>query len=646
MKLDVRAFQVDSGRAMDKLLVLLFVVSFIGMLLRDLLDPGQLSAVPSNRPRYDLRPNEAGENLPAVIQADSSRWRLEAIAHIGRMKGQGSLTVDDRQMLKQMLLCPFSEVESNAFDLLSKDPNELPFLIGYMRTQEAKLMQFLEERCQSNSKVNLLERFFQTKNLRLLRKVGSQAAIDGPQSFSSVWNVDLTVARRMLEGILSQEFNTDHSDGSRPNLIQPGRRELLPRLGQLIGEVSQEPPVRIAAVQAVAEIDAIQGWETLTQALGSDLPVLRYTAVEALGNSGRLEAIPLLLNALNDTNSFVCSMAMEGLSRLDAQEAVSFLIDAVESSQAIVAFSARQALMRMSCRDEITNRLLEALPSAPNSRKAVWFELLAQMEERRVIPWLEEALSCEDPDVTAAAANGLLHLRETKRLPQILAISNQLGSEAKELAQLLEKELGTTDVGSFLSERISELNDPDIQYFGIQLLLNEVKRRQDPGLPDVLLRVAKAENPFVRGAAIAGLGTCEGTDGLELITKGLSDPDEYVRVCAISALYQRNGTDAFQQFTRMLSTEHSEDVLFALLMCFKRDPNPEIMVLLERQLPQLPEEIAALARQIISTKTAEDLHAAIQAENQAKEQAKAEAEAETETSKELQAQENDKPDLN
>lgn len=620
---------------MDKLLVLLFVASFISMLLRDLLDPGQLSAVPANRPRYDLRPGEVGENLPAVIQADNSRWRLEAIAQIGRMKSQGSLTDEDRKLLRQMLLCPFPEVETNAFDILSKDPAELPFLIGYMRTQEAKLMQFLEDRCQSNSKVNLLERFFQTKNLRLLRKVGSQAALEGPQSFSSVWNVDLIVARRMLEGVLSQEFNQDHSDGSRLGLIQPGRRELLPRLGQLIGETTQEPPVRIAAVQAVAEIDTIQGWEALTRALENELPVLRYTAVEALGNSGRLEAIPLLLNALNDVNSFVTSMAMEGLSRLDALEAVPFLIEAVESSQAVVAFSARQALMRMSCRDEIASQLLDGLPSAANSRKAVWFELLAQMEERRVIPWLEEALTSEDPDLTAAAANGLLHLRETRRLPQILAVSNQIGSEAKELAQLLEKELGTTDVGSFLSERINELDDPDIQYFGIQLLLSEVKRRQDPGLPSVLLRVAKAENPFVRGAAIAGLGTCEGAEGLELITKGLSDPDEYVRVCAVSALYQRNGKDAFQQFTCMLSTEHSEDVLFAMLMCFKQDHTPEILALLERQVANLPEEIAALAKQIITAQT-ESLKKAAQ-------EAAAVAESAASASMELQVQETTAP---
>ncbi|MBF0499122.1 MAG: HEAT repeat domain-containing protein [Candidatus Riflebacteria bacterium] len=584
---------------MDRYMLLLLLGSFLYLLMKDLFVQNGPSLRDAQRKldRPGATNSATAENLPA-IQAERERWRLNAIAQIGRLKSKTKLAESDREELRKMLMCPFPEIEGNAFEILGKDPGELPYLIGHLQAQENTLMQFLDERCQSTSRVNLLERFLQTKNLRLLRTMGGGGREDGRTAFAGVWNIDLTVARRMLEGVLSQEFAHMISDSTTVSLIQPGRRELLPRLGSLIAESSQETQVRISAVMAIAEIDALQGWETLKTALKSETPVVRYTAVEAIGATGRLEAIPLLMSVLKDTNPFVCSMAMEALSRLDAKEAVTFIIDSVDSTQSIVAFSARQALVRMSCRTEISDRLLTNLDKVPAARRAIFFEILAQIEERRVIPFLEAAIEGNNSDLAVAAANGLLLLRETRRLPRIIELSQRLGSEAKDLALTLENDINNVDVAHVLSERLDELQDPDMQYFGIQILLNELKKRPNSSLPRVLIKIGNAENPYVRGAALIGLGSCGGEEGLEATIRGLSDPSEYVRVCAVTTFYERLGKGACDRLAAMLSTEQSEDVLFTILMCFRRNPDHKFLRLLERQIPLLPEEIAVFARQI------------------------------------------------
>ncbi|MFZ2960780.1 MAG: HEAT repeat domain-containing protein [Candidatus Ozemobacteraceae bacterium] len=585
---------------MDRYLLILLVGSFLYLLTKDYL----LRDAPPPTPWPPRQPGRSGvinsattENL-LVDQDEQERWRLDAIAQIGRLKSKPALSEPDRELLRKMLMCPFPEVEGNAFDILSKDPGELPYLLGYLKAQENTLTQFLDERCQANSRVDLLEQFLQTKNLHLLRTMSGGSRDDGRSVFAGVWNIDLTVARRMLEGVLSQEFAQETGDPAAHSVIQPGRRELLPHLSRLIAEPSQETQIRISAVMAVAEIDALQGWETLKTALKSETPVVRYTAVEAIGATGRLEAVPLLMSVLQDSNPFVCSMAMEGLSRLGAREAVQFLINAVDSSQPVVVFSARQALVRMSCRAEIGERLIKALNTASSSKKAIFFEILAQIEDRRVIPHLETALDGTDSDLAVAAANGLLILRETRLLPRILNLAERLGDEARNLALTLEKNTNAVNVAQVLSDRLDKFEDPNMQYFGIQILLNEVKKRPNPHLPDVLRRAVKAENPFVRGAALLGLGQCGDAESLDCITKNLSDPSEYVRVCAVTALYECIGKACFDRLAAMLPTEQSEDVLFTILMCLRRTPDSAFMNLLERNIPLLPDEIAAIARQM------------------------------------------------
>ena len=587
-------------REMDRYFVLLFSFGFVGLVIFDLLRQrtAEDKTLSSRLKTDDPEPAAADPIRTAHLESQ----RLEALSLIERLEAAATIEETDRVQLRQLLLSRNPEIESRAFDLLARDPLEMPFLLGYLKSQEATLMKMIDEKQRFTVQVASFDQFFKTKNLKML----SRLSLTRPKQLSplaSVWKIDLGVARRMLEGILAKDNTPGIHDPEADGVIKPGRRELLPRLEQIVDAREQETPVRLSAVLAIGEIDPVHGWEILVRALESDQPVLRFCAVETIGNLGRLEALPLLRHACRDQHPMIRSVALDGLARLGDEDCLPLIVEYLADSHSEVAFSARQALIRLKCRAEVCDYLLENIPRLPAPAAAATFEILGQIGERRVIPILEAALERDTPELALAAANGLLMLRETNHLDRILTLADKLGAETRDLATTLEQDTDQKRLDQFLADKMQQCTDPDVQFFAIQILLNEMSVKMNDVLRDSIEKAAVSTNSFVRAAAMTALARLKSASSQELLEKGLKDTIPYVRACAVSALYQRFRETALDQLCSQLSTEPEEDVLYAILACLYQSGSSPHLHRLEQLAHLLPAPVAAFAQQILALRS-------------------------------------------
>ncbi len=587
-------------KEMDRYFILLFTFGFFGLIIYDLLRnrPSEEKPLASRLKTEEPEPSP----LDPVAAAHLESQRIEALSLIERLEAATVIEESERAQLRQLLLSRNPEIESRAFDLLARDPQEMPFLLGYLKSQEATLMKMIDEKQRFTVQVASFDQFFKTKNLKML----SRLSLTRPKQLSplaSVWKIDLSVARRMLEGILAKDFASTLHDPEAEGMIKPGRRDLLPRLEQIVDGREQETPIRISAVLAIGEIDPLNGWDILVRALDSDQPVLRFCAVETIGNLGRLEALPLLQKACRDQHPMVRSVALDGLARLGDKDCIRLIVDCLTDPHSEVAFSARQALIRLKCRNEVCAFLLDSVQDLPASAAAAAFEVLGQIGERRIIPHLEKALESNVPELALAAANGLLMLRETNHLDRILTLADNLGAETRHLATSLEHATDQSRMDQFLAEKMQQHTDPDVQFFAIQILLNEMSIRMNDVLGESIEKAAVSANSFVRAAAMTALARLKSPASRDLLENGLKDPVPYVRACAVTALYQRFQQSALDQLTGLLATEPEEDVLYAILACLYQAASPPHLAKLEQVAHLLPVTVSAFAQQILVLRT-------------------------------------------
>lgn len=585
------------GEKVDQLFAILFSLFFLVILILDLRagklfrddEGGLMPALQS------LKKDLVLVQTPKSVKPDQVP-QIHAEAILNRLEDKASFTEAEKDDLKSLLTHSNIEIEERAFDLLSHDPTEMSFLLEHTKLKESEFMHLIDEQQQDVNKISSYERFFKTRNLRLLARY-NQPSETRISPIVSVWNVDLGIARRMLEQIL-----TEPGAPMLPNMdsiIQPGRRDLLPKLSHIISDESKELTVRVSAVNALAEVDPRVCWDYLIKALESEIPVIRYSAAEALGKLGKMEAIPHLLKVAAGPNPFVKSIALDSLARLGAREAIPLMIESLEIPNEEVAFSARQALIRLRCREDVCQALFQTVAQVDKSRKALYFELLATLGERRIIPQLEELLDSTESELALAAANGLLILRETKHLDKILRISKELGAEKNTVVQEISGLVPGSDFIQFLNKQITHCEDADMQFFALQIILQELEKDPRSFSVENLRPALVTENSFIRGLAILALSKIPHPDIEKEIKHGLKDTSDYVRACAVAACYDLEKAAVLPRFELMLATDPADDVLFAVLNCLNREHTLEAAQIIQRCLANLPENLRVFGTQII-----------------------------------------------
>jgi len=218
-------------------------------------------------------------------------------------------------------------------------------------------------------------------------------------------------------------------------------------------------------------------------------------------------------------------------------------------------------------------------------------EIMAELGAREAVPTIRANLHHVEAEVRISAANALLILREREDLPRIMAMADELSGEARSL--LAEIDLGSADgqpnrdLEKFLVERIETTDDPDFQYFAVQMLINEIApdRREQP--PAALLAAGESANIFVRGAALAALSGFRDNASLELIARGLDAGNDYTRVCAFTAWWRRGAPDAESRLRRLVLEDPAEEVVMTALTCLNESTAPTTMRALAEMAPRL-----------------------------------------------------------
>ncbi len=549
----------------DRVLALTISLVALGVLLWDVWRQRRRFAE-QEVDRYGLGVGTSGdgETIGPDEPGAAAIARLEIETFLNRMAEKTQFSGDERTRLRTLVNDPDPAIEERAFQLLGKDPMELSFLIGHLKAREASIMAILEDTAASKERVKAYDQFFRTKNLRLLARLGGTAS--SPSPLASVWNVEPEIGRRMLESHLASEFGAEQR-----GVIRRGRREVVPRLLAIAGDGSTDTALRSSALLGLVEVADIDDLTPVRRLLTSDLAVIRYCAVDALGQLGGSAALIDLEGMLDDPHPHVRSLVLSHLSRLNAIEVVPRIVAMLDAEPEILALAARQALVRMPAKDAVIERLLDQMPTLPVARVAVAMEILAELGARQAVPMIRANLQHAEAEVRISAANALLILREREDLPRIMAMADALSAEARSLLDEIELDVvegqANQDLERYLVERIQTSDDPDLQYYAVQMLINEIpsERRDQP--PAALLAAAKAGNIFVRGAAIAALSGFRDVASLEAIGEGLKAANDYVRVCAVTAWWRRRSEGAEKPLLQMVLEDPAEEVVMTALAC-------------------------------------------------------------------------------
>ena len=183
----------------------------------------------------------------------------------------------------------------------------------------------------------------------------------------------------------------------------------------MLEAISEAPDdeLAMAALRALASVDAASAFDALQRALSAERPARRAVAAEALARRGGPQAIELLQwTAAADPDASVMRTAIEGLGRI-GDGASAHAREAVVAIAALAADPVRRAsviatLARLS--DAAIPRLGEALQSRdPSVRRAV-LEALGRLTRPAASAYLQTALTDEDASVRQLAVTVLARL--------------------------------------------------------------------------------------------------------------------------------------------------------------------------------------------------------------------------------------------
>ncbi|CAA2110407.1 HEAT repeat domain-containing protein [Variovorax paradoxus] len=235
---------------------------------------------------------------------------------------------------------------------------------------------------------------------------------------------------------------------------------------------------RIAALEAIARIDATAGEALLLEALAdaaTDVrrvaakslvlsahapipsevldcmadpegdPFARCDLAKSLAQRGGLEAVPVLLDLLRDGSGHVRAAAAQALCELPDPRAMRPLTALLDDDDEDVRGEAALALAALA--DDRAIEPLQALLNddcPPVRRRVVW--ALSFFTPSKVLPLLVDALQDDDPDVQSTAASALADVCDAPALRRILSAlpagCDDVGSALEEAAAASEEDEG------------------------------------------------------------------------------------------------------------------------------------------------------------------------------------------------------------
>lgn len=301
--------------------------------------------------------------------------------------------------------------------------------------------------------------------------------------------------------------------------------------------------------------------EPLQAAIQTGSFTQRVAAVEALGNINDDRVLNPLREALKSDEPSVCTAAVDALSTRGGPDACEALPAVLQHADANVRAAAVEALGRVA-----GPSVLDAL--MPMLKDPVWdvrraaASTLGKLRNAKAVGALSEALADEDADVREAAAHALGNLNNRRAItPLVKALADPTSGvrriAASAVSRIDENWSTSAEARMAVEELKSVMDDTDseLRYTIGRLLQNlGIPAPEAPGVqsptpeatpapesPDKLavqlfLDVLEDSHPILRQAAAQSLGQLGDAHAGPALRRALGDDDEDVRLAAGQAL--------------------------------------------------------------------------------------------------------------
>ncbi len=257
-------------------------------------------------------------------------------------------------------------------------------------------------------------------------------------------------------------------------------------------------------------------------ALGHSSPGRQALLAQVLSDTAGESAIPALLELAADGPDEPRAVALEALGRLHVESALATLIGALGDANPNVVAAAANGLAQLPPGD--TDRTILALLETDDSQQQLAaVELLGRRRCQVAVPALLRLGDCDKPTVRQAAIRSL-------------------GST-----------IGVAQLGPLL-QRLQSAADPEEKAVVQEAIQTACQRLPDQACVDTLARVSRDAPPEVRLARLEVIATIGTEPALQAIVLAAQDPEDAIQDAATRLLGQWSTADAAEPLLRLAST--------------------------------------------------------------------------------------------
>jgi HEAT repeat protein len=185
---------------------------------------------------------------------------------------------------------------------------------------------------------------------------------------------------------------------------------------------------------------------------------LQYAMVQEAEGLKALTAFPdMLLKDLKSTDPQISNVASHAIAQLGDKRAVPFLLKRLNDSDPYVRDKAAWALKRLGDK-RVVPLLLKRLNDSDPYVQVRASEAIAKLGDKRAIPFLLKHLNDSDPYIRASAIKTLGQLKDERAVPFLLKRNDSDSNVRDSEAALILKQLGDKKAVPFL---LKHLNDSD-----------------------------------------------------------------------------------------------------------------------------------------------------------------------------------------
>jgi HEAT repeat protein/beta-lactamase regulating signal transducer with metallopeptidase domain len=377
---------------------------------------------------------------------------------------------------------------------------------------------------------------------RVRRLVEEQPMVKNP---NRRWLVALAAAALLGVALLAPRVSLVGQDPIKPRIERNVTEPAVAAAAQVIGALSRAVlaghPGAAVGISGGSGGTRSQSADSngavvtaLIAALKDTHPDVRRAAAQSLGSRGDRRAAAGLVDALRDTDVKVRVTAAEALGNLSVPSSIGGLTAATKDPSVEVRRAAFEALLHFEADQVSADVFLPGLHDANPEIKAGAARALAERKETRAVPELLAMLKDDKAELRQVAIQALANLGDRSAAGPI---EGTLKDPSPDVRQTALEALAELEVKTLPPAALDLLRDEreDVRAAAAHLAARAGDRRAVPALRQLLAD----ERSGVRSAAVEALSEIRDEAAIDALVAALKSADPVVRRAAAEALGQR-----------------------------------------------------------------------------------------------------------